>query len=187
MRRVIIYGFFIFIFSILIGYMYSNMWKEKNNINIVSYTNKTNENEIKQTSIEPEEKISYNAKFSLKKHYSKCGHTQIENGELPIEIVNLSKEEIALNYEDWEVEEFNKSKVVLSKNIDGFCQEHFTVRLKDDGIVEVYGINFEGEEIFLNKTEISQMYLTDSDIEKLKDGVVVYGIKELNQVLEDFE
>ena len=61
------------------------------------------------------------------------------------------------------------------------------IQLKDDGIVEVYGINIDGEEIFLNKTEISQMYLTDSDIENLKDGVVVYGIKELNQVLEDFE
>ena len=45
-------------------------------------------------------------------------HSLIENGELPIEFVNLSKEEIELNYEDWAVEEFNKSKVILSKDIN---------------------------------------------------------------------
>lgn len=187
MKRIIIYGLLIFMFSIFTGYIYSVMWKEKEGTEVISYSNKTRENVITETSIEPEEKISYNAKFALKKHYSKCGHTRIENGELPIEFVNLSREEISMNYNDWEVEEFNKTNVTLSKDINGFCEEHFTIRLKEDGVVEVYGINENGDELFINKTEISENYLTDEDILKLKEGVVVYGVAELNSVLEDFE
>ena len=187
MRKVIIYGILIFLFSIFTGYIYSIMWKEKEGSDTVLYANQTLENAIKTTSVEPEEKISYNAKFCLKKHYKDCGHTKIENGELPIEFVNLSKEEIELNYEDWTVEEFNKSEVILSKDINGFCEEHFIIRLKDDGLVEVYGIDLNGDEVLINKTEISENYLTSDDILKLKEGVAVYGMAELNSVLEDFE
>ena len=95
MRKIIFYGILIFIFSIFTGYMYSKLWKNKVKLETVAeYSNKTYENEVKQTSSDFMEKVSYNAKFALKKQYSDCGHTIIDTSELPIEFINLTKEEL---------------------------------------------------------------------------------------------
>lgn len=188
MRRIIIYGFLIFIFSIFTGYMYSRIWKNGKELEKVSsYANQTYENEIKQTSTVPEEKIKYNAKFALKKHYSGCGHTKIENGELPIEFINLTEEEIKTNYSEWDIEVFNKDEITLAKNFEGICGEHFIIKMSEEGNVDIFNIDNLGNEMFLNSTEISKEYLTEEDVRKLEEGIAVYGVSSINSVLEDFE
>ena len=187
MKRIIIYGTLIFVFSVFTGYMYSVLWKNKTKVENMSYnTNKTFKNEIKQTSVEVKEKIAYNAKFSLKKHYNVCGHTKIDNGELPIEFINLTKEEIECNYSDWKVEEFNHDSINLSKQFSGICEEHFRLKLSEN-TVDVFNIGNDGKEIFLNSTDISKEYLTSEDLEKLEEGIEVYGVADLNSAIEDFE
>ena len=39
----------------------------------------------------------------------------------------------------------------------------------------------------LRKTNITKEYLTKDDIEKLEEGIFVFGISDLNAALEDFE
>lgn len=187
MRKIIFYGILIFIFSVFTGYMYSKLWKNKVKLETVAeYSNKTYENEVKQTSSDFMEKVSYNAKFALKKQYSDCGHTIIDTSELPIEFINLTKEELMCQYSDWEVEEFGKSNIILSKNISGICDNHFRIKLIDEDI-SVFNLANNGEEIFLTGTEISKEYLPDEDLEKLEEGIDVYGLTELNSVIENFE
>lgn len=187
MRKIIFYGILIFIFSVFTGYMYSKLWKNKNKIEtIADYSNQTYENEIKETSSEYVEKVSYKAKFALKKQYSDCGHTIIDTSELPIEFINLTKEEILCHYSDWEIEEFNNSSIILSKNISGICDDHFRIKLKDHDI-SVFNLTSNGEEIYFSSTEISKEYLPDEDLEKLEEGIDVYGITELNSVIENYE
>lgn len=60
-----------------------------------------------------EEKISPNAELILEKKFQDCKHTVSSEAELPPEMVNLTKAELAEQYPDWTVKEFSKDRVVL--------------------------------------------------------------------------
>ena len=53
--------------------------------------------------------------------------------------------------------------------------------------VKVIYINEKNEEILYRVTDISLEYLSNEDVESLKQGIDVYGIQNLNQLIEDFE
>ncbi len=57
----------------------------------------------------------------------------------------------------------------------------------EDNYIKVYYLNTKNEKILYKVTDISVQYLEEEDIEKLKQGIEVKGLQELNQVLEDFE
>lgn len=143
-------------------------------------------NETTVTTAVDEEKISPNSGFALKKYYDECNHFDYEEAELPAELVNLNKQEVEEYYADWEVEEFSKGKLVLSKEINGYCDEHFLIRLEDDA-VNVYQMGTLGELKEYKKTDIARDYLPEKDIEDLEEGITVFGEGKLSAVLEDFE
>ena len=133
-----------------------------------------------------EEKVSYNADFALKKYYDECGHFKFQYSELPVELVNLTREEVEDLYDDWEVEEFSSNSIVLCKEINSICDEHFLVKLGQNN-VEIYKVGNGASLTLYKETDISREYLTKDDIEKLEEGFYVYGIGKLNSVIEDFE
>ena len=57
----------------------------------------------------------------------------------------------------------------------------------EDNNIKVYYLNNKNEEILYKVTDIAVQYLGEADIEKLKQGIEVKGLQELNQLLEDFE
>lgn len=183
MRKIIIYGIIIFGFSIGIGFYYANLWKINNPS--VSYENKTKVENVVQT-LSEEEKVSYNASFAIKKYYKECGHFKFNYSELPKEFINLSKSEVENLYPDWKIEKFSSNEIVLSQELDEMCDEHFVLKLGEDNI-EVYRDLNDGKQKLYKSTNISKDYLTNLDIEKLKEGIYVYGISNLNSAIEDFE
>lgn len=184
MKRIIVYSIIIFIFSFGIGYYYSKLWKEEQEIPNMNITSKA-ENII-ETTAELEEKISYDATLALKKYYNECGHSKINYVELPNEFINLTEKEIEEQYSAWRVEEFNSNNVVLAQNIDKYCDEHYVLMLGEK-YIGIYKL-LEAEELkLISETNISKEYLTNSDIEKLEEGIFVFGIGNLNSALEDFE
>ena len=133
-----------------------------------------------------EEKISPNANFILKKHYSKCNHTTKEFVELPKELVNLTKRELENEYIDWKVEEFGAHEVTLVKQQDGYCNEHYVIK-PDGEFVAIYSVLENGEEVLMESTDISIQYLPQADVLRINEGIMLYGKEELNSALEDFE
>ena len=133
-----------------------------------------------------EEKLASNAILILKKYYRKCEHTINEYVELPQELVNMTEEEVQEQYSDWEVIGFEKGKLILYKEFDDVCQEHFKLRLEEGNVV-VYIVNSDGTEGLYEKTGISSEYLTETDLINMQDGLEIYGKEELNQIIEDFE
>lgn len=199
MNKKLIYAIIsiIFVLSIIAGiYMYSS---SKNN---TSYENQklateeildecTDEYEyMKKEDLEQanstEEKISPNTRMILNKIYSLCGHTKSEEVELPQELVNMTKEQLAEEYKDWNIDGFSESEIVLSKKFDGQCGEHYVLK-DNDGIIAIYKINEDGKEELVDETEISTDYLTDTDLIEIKKGIKVVGLEELNKLLEDYE
>lgn len=133
-----------------------------------------------------EEKISPNCLINLKVYYKKCGHITNEYIDIPKELINKTKTELQKKYSDWDIEKFSNTEIVLYKENDGECKEHYILR-EDNGKVTVYRINENGEEVIYEKTDISIDYLTDTDKINIKNGIKVNGNQELNQLIEDFE
>ena len=133
-----------------------------------------------------EEKISPNCSFTQKIYYKKCGHTVQNYLELPQELVNLTKEDLQEKYSEWEIEKFSSNEIVLYKEANGECGDHYLV-MENDGKVTIYKVLENGEKELFEKTDISIEYLTESDKINMKDGIRVNSKQELNQLIEDFE
>ena len=167
----------------LLNTSYQVATEENNTINVVENIYSV-ENTV-ETSME-EEKISPNSSFALKKYYDECNHFDYEEVELPKELVNLTEQEVEDYYDDWEVEEFANNKLVLCKEIDGYCNQHFVIKLDNDE-VDVYRMKTNGDLEKYRDTDISVDYLPENDIEKLKEGIAVYGEGKVSSALEDYE
>lgn len=147
------------------------------------YTKETKIEEVVAT----KEKISANSQLILKKYFKQCDHTINEYVEMPQELVNLTKEEVQNKYNDWKVIGFEPNKVILYKEFDDMCGEHFKLKIEEGKIV-IYQINKEGNQSIYEKTNISSEYLTQTDLISIENGELdVYGKEELNKIIEDFE
>lgn len=133
-----------------------------------------------------EEKISPNCSITYKKYYKECGHTTNEYNNIPKELINFTEEELKEKYSDWQIEKFSSNEIILYKEIEGSCNEHFVVREKD-GKVVIYKILENGEEEEIEVTQISTDYLTETDKMEMEKGIKVNGKQELNKLIEDFE
>ena len=133
-----------------------------------------------------EEKISPNCLLILKRYYDECQHTINEYVDIPQDLVNGTEDDLKKEYPYWEIEKFSSTEIVLYKEFNSNCGQHFILK-EDNGKITVYKINENSEEEVYEKTEISLEYLSETDKIKIKNGIKVNGIEELNQLLEDFE
>lgn len=132
------------------------------------------------------EKTTPNTLMIYKTYYTKCKHYINEYKNIDISSVNLTKEEIQERNREWKIEEFSSNQIVLEKEEIGFCNEHFKLKLIDEKIV-IFIIDEMGNETEYEITEITSEYMTEEDILKLKEGIVIYGRENLTSVLEDYE
>ena len=133
-----------------------------------------------------EEKISPNSFLNLKTYYKKCGHTTNKYVELPEDLVNKTKEELQEKYSDYEIETFESNNIVLYKEQEAECGEHFLVK-DNEGIVTIYQILEDGSQKEYEITSITTEYLPETDKINMHNGIEVNGKQELNQLIEDFE
>ena len=89
-------------------------------------------------------------------------------------------------YPDFTIEEFSETNIVLQKQEEGRCDEHFVVKEENSNIM-IYKENQEGIEELYQNTGISTEYLPETDKINLRDGVKVFGIENLNAFIENFE
>lgn len=161
------------------------------NITIAKQEKKEEENQI-QNKLEllqtdsNEEKTTPHTRLVLKKYYRECGHVINEYIEIPEEMVNKTQEKIENEYPEWKIKEFNEKQVELEKEIEGVCNQHYMLRPKE-GNVAIYKVDQTGNETLQETTAIAIEYLTEDDMEKLKNGIAVYGEENLNAMIEDFE
>lgn len=182
----------IILFLLSIGCGYFGIKNSKKNMKMQEYSKQVEEKENENTIIKTVEastskvKIIPNTKLVIKKYYSKCNHSINAYVELPKEFINLGEEEFKEKYSEWKVQKFTTEEVILLKEIDGFCNEHYVLRDKD-GMIAVFKINENGDEILSKISNISTEYLTQNDLLNIKNGIKIYGTEELNKTLEDYE
>lgn len=151
------------------------------------YENNEIENDIDEIKVsETETKVSPNAELVIKKYYKECGHTTEEKRNVANDMVNKTQEEIEKLYPDYKVESFFNNKIVLIKEEEGQCDEHYIVRDENSNIM-IYKILSGGKEEIYQNTGISTEYLPETDKISLRDGIKVFGRENLNSIIEDFE
>jgi len=89
-------------------------------------------------------------------------------------------------FKEWEVQKFTERQIVLYKEIDGFCNEHYILKEKN-GKIAIFKIDRNNNQTFLKNTEIAIQYLPEEDLKSIQKGIIIYTKKELNKVIEDFE
>ena len=139
---------------------------------------------VEETSSEGE-KISPNCSIIFRRYYNDCGHTIEQYSSIPTELVNKTEEDLQEQYEGWTIEEFSRNQIILYREFDSECGEHYVLREKDGKIV-VYLKTGDIEEI-VEETDIATEFLTETDRIKLQDGIEANGRMELNQLIEDYE
>lgn len=139
---------------------------------------------VEETSSEGE-KISPNCSIIFRRYYNDCGHTIEQYSSIPTELVNKTEEDLQEQYEGWAIEEFSRNQIILYREFDSECGEHYVLREKDGKIV-VYLKTGDIEEI-VEETDIATEFLTETDRIKLQNGIEANGRMELNQLIEDYE
>jgi len=140
---------------------------------------------IIQTS-KTQEKTSPNCMITLKVYYEICEHLIETRKNIEEPQVNLTEEELKRKFPDWEIQKFTSNEIVLYKEINEFCNEHFLLK-EEDGYISIYKLDKNNNSQFFQTTEISTDYLAEEDLNKIRSGIKVYTQKELNKILEDFE
>ena len=182
MKKLMILGILLFIVSIGIGYIFSGFlinrddnFETKLNVNNIDEFSVTNAVELKTIeAVSEEEKVRPNTEFAIKQYYDECGHFKFEYAELPKELMNFTRQEIDDYYNDeYEVEQFENNSLLISKEINGFCDNHFYIKLGNEHI-EVYKLSTDGSFLLYKETEITREYLPLEDIDELEEGIYVY-------------
>ncbi len=139
---------------------------------------------VEETSSEGE-KISPNCSIIFRRHYNDCGHTIEQYSSIPTELVNKTEEDLREQYQVWTVEKFSRNQIILFREFDSECGEHYILREKD-GKVVVYLKTGDTEEL-VEETDIATEFLTETDRIELQNGIEANGRVELNQIIEDYE
>lgn len=184
MKKIVFLGIMIFVVSIGIGFCFGRVLiANKTEEYFESYVNSSNQTnnlaeEVSEEAVATELKVTPNMEFGIKEYFDECGHFNFEYSALPKELINMSRQEIEDHYNgNYEVEEFDEKKLTLAREINGMCDNHYVIKLNENNLIDVYKINTDTSYSLFESTEISKEFLPIEDIEKLEEGIVVYGLR----------
>jgi len=122
-----------------------------------------------------------------KKYYNDCGHLREEEKKIDEKLINKTESEFQIEYIGWEIQKFTPSEITVYKEVYDFCDEHYLLK-EMEGEIIIYALDKNGNQReVIRETGIQTKYLSEVDIENLKKGINVYGEKDLNQIIEDYE
>lgn len=153
-------------------------------INKIEYRADTNL--IVETNGKETERITPNTTIVFNKYYKQCNHLIKRKEDVTAEMVNLTEDEFKSLYQDWKIQQFNSNEIIMYKEFDDECGEHYVVR-EDNDLISIYRRESNEKLALIEETDISTKYLPQIDRDKLKKGVELNGKEELNAYIEDFE
>lgn len=133
-----------------------------------------------------EEKISPNAIVLEKQYFKGCDHLIKNVKDIPKSLINKNKNDLQKYYKDWDIDNFSSKEITVYQEKDGYCNQHYLIK-EHNGVLGIYTIDEDGIINLKEDTEIQTAYLTNEDLEKVKEGITAIGDMELNSILEDFE
>ncbi len=179
-------GILIIALGITVGVLITKKNKEKAKEERLAYKNELDNSVHIVTTDAKERKTTPNTILIFKTYYKNCGHTIEKKEKISEELVNKTEDEIRKAFAEWQIEKFLEEEVVLSKEKEEVCEEHYILR-DNKGYISIYTQDSEGNEKMQETTDIVTAYLPDTDRKELEDGIKIIGKENLNKRLEDFE
>ncbi len=130
-------------------------------------------------------KISPYATMIIKKRFKKCNHTTVNMIDIPKEIINLTESELAKKYDGWDIEKFSADEVILSREIEANCEDHYVLKDKE-GYIAVYNELTDNRLNLVEVLNVDTSLLGEEDKKDLKEGIKVYGKEDLSSLIEDY-
>lgn len=129
--------------------------------------------------------ISNDAILTAVSYYKECDHTITQNSKVTEDVASLTEMQFKIEYSDWSVEKFDTNQIIISRQFEGKCPEHYILKEKN-GKVAVYYQNPINGVSLKELTNIPLSNLAKVDQEKLKEGIYVESNTSLAEILEDF-
>ena len=137
--------------------------------------------------INTQRKVGVNTKIKIITHYALCGHEIITNVDVTKDMMNLSYDELKNRYRGYEFINLDDDNIILKRNINDYCNEHFLVKIEDEKIC-IYVIHSDNTQEFISLLDIPIDTLRQNDRYMLKTtGITIFGKESLYKFLEDFD
>jgi len=132
-----------------------------------------------------EDTVTPNTKIIFNTKYLKCGDVITEERSPDAFFIGLSEKNFKDYMKDWKIERFSSKEVVLYREIDGFCPNHFIIGIYD-GYVAIFKGSATGEKVLIEKTDIPVSNLREEDQLSLEKGIIVNTQEKVYEILADF-
>lgn len=132
-------------------------------------------------------KISEETRLIFQKYYLGCGHSQIEERNALGSELGLSLDEIMVKFDQWEISQYTDKELVLKREIDDFCPEHFILRDRA-GMLILYMPPREGKDNrTIEETQIFTNTLPPDIQNEVQRGLVLDSLEDVEHFLENLE
>lgn len=163
----------VFLFGVILGAFFSYNHSFPKSMKFQNLIKDTFENEV----------ISEKTRIIIITYFKKCGHT--EANEIPAD------KYIGQKYEDFvkglekgiKIEKFSDDEVILKREVDSYCDNHYYVGIKD-GFVSLFKGVPGGPSILVEKTDISTEVLKEEDKNILEKGIIIKDKEEFLKIKE---
>ena len=122
----------------------------------------------------------YETQISLTQNYQKCGHIVTDNKSQRVSY--SSEDELLRRFEDYTITSSNSEKIVLTKNIKGYCPSHFIAVLNNNKIT-ITSL-FDAKTVAVIKT--FGLSLSEHEKKLLTEGLTIDSEEALSSFIEDF-
>lgn len=131
----------------------------------------------------PEVKLNPGAKLTYITYYLGCSDSVIEEVIIDENKVGFTRNQLQMENEEWFIDSFDSDAVILKRDINGICKEHYYI-----GIQDGYVSFFQGmpgyESTLIEKTDIMAETLRADDRLILERGLLIKGSDEFLQIRE---
>lgn len=177
---VIIVGIILLSFGVYLGFKLTDKTMPNNEVIVDKNSDNINKDQ------EEEKPVISNNITSIevvhKEYYKKCGET-ITTSDF---VYDKDIETIKKDNSNYTVEEESENKIVFSKVNDGYCNNHFELKIVDNFVV-IYKIIDDGVSIIYKRTDICADRIREEIKVELDKGIRINSIEELNIIIEDIE
>ena len=130
-------------------------------------------------------KLSPNAEMTIKKRFTLCGHTKTNTMSIPREMINYTEDEVKKKYTGWVIEKFMQDELVLSKELEANCENHYVLKIEDEKL-KIYNEITKDKSNFVDQIDVDITLIPSIEINDLQEGIRVYGEEELNDLVENY-
>ncbi|WP_422444059.1 BofC C-terminal domain-containing protein [Thermoanaerobacterium sp. DL9XJH110] len=180
-KKLFRYIIFILVFAVLsFGYGY---FKTFVSLREPSPDINQNRGEEEEANFTPETKLKTGAKFVFVIFYSKCGHEIKSEETAPEKYEGFTRAQLEQEMAGWEIRSFTSEEVILRKQVDDICNEHYYIGLKDGYVALFQGIPGVASKV-IEKTDILADTLREEDRNLLEKGLIITGREEFLKIRE---